>query len=57
MTTLKDAFGFIRCLDRDARMFFHYSEILNQDEPQLQDEVEFTTVQVRLINSVRQFES
>lgn len=45
VTTLKDAFGFIRCLDRDARMFFHYSEILNQDEPQLQDEVEFTTVQ------------
>lgn len=46
VTTLKDAFGFIRCLDRDTRMFFHFSELLNQDEPQLQDEVEFTVIQV-----------
>lgn len=45
VTTLKDAFGFIRCLDRDTRMFFHFSELLNQDEPQLQDEVEFTVIQ------------
>ena len=24
---LKDGFGFIRCAERDARMFFHFSEV------------------------------
>ena len=26
--TLKDGFGFIKCADRDTRMFFHFSELL-----------------------------
>lgn len=47
--TLKEGYGFIRCTDRDARMFFHYSELLDLDrEIRLQQEVEFTVVQVGL---------
>lgn len=46
ITTLKEAFGFIRCTDREARMFFHFSELLNPKRPPLtQDEVEFTVIQ------------
>jgi len=48
--TLKEGYGFIRCTDRDARMFFHYSELLDVDrEIRLQQEVEFTVVQVCLL--------
>ena len=47
--TLKEGYGFIRCTDRDARMFFHYSELLDIDrEIRLQQEVGFTVVQVLL---------
>ena len=47
--TVKEGYGFIRCTDRDARMFFHYSELLDLDrEIRLQQEVEFTVVQVLL---------
>jgi len=47
--TLKEGYGFIRCTDRDARMFFHYSELLDLDrEIRLQQEVEFTVVQVNI---------
>jgi len=46
--SLKEGYGFIRCTDRDARMFFHYSELLDLErEVRLQQEVEFTVVQVR----------
>lgn len=46
VTTLKEGFGFIRCTDREARMFFHFSELLNADQDiHLQDELEFTVVQ------------
>lgn len=45
ITTLKEGFGFIRCTDREARMFFHFSELLNGDHKlSLQDEVEFTVI-------------
>ena len=27
--TVKDGFGFIKCADRDARLFFHFSEVLS----------------------------
>jgi len=48
--TLKEGYGFIRCTDRDARMFFHYSELLDLDrEIRLQQEVEFTVVQVQFV--------
>lgn len=42
VTALKEGFGFIRCCDRDARMFFHYSELLDSNyQVQIGDEVEF----------------
>jgi cold shock CspA family protein len=45
--TLKEGYGFIRCTDREARMFFHYSEMLDcERELKLQQEVEFTVIQV-----------
>ena len=29
IASLKEGFGFIRCCDRDARMFFHFSELMD----------------------------
>ena len=47
IVTVKEGYGFIRCTDRDARMFFHYSEMLDVDrEIKLQQEVEFTIIPV-----------
>jgi len=49
IVTLKEGYGFIRCTDRDARMFFHFSELLDLDrEIHVQQEVEFTVVQVSI---------
>uniref|UniRef100_A0A4D5R9V6 Cold shock domain-containing protein E1 n=1 Tax=Scolopendra viridis TaxID=118503 RepID=A0A4D5R9V6_SCOVI len=46
IATLKEGFGFIKCVNREARMFFHFSEILDVlREIKVQDEVEFTVVQ------------
>lgn len=46
IATLKDGFGFIRCADREARMFFHFSEMMETErEPKVQDDVEFTIIQ------------
>ncbi|CAH1799965.1 unnamed protein product [Owenia fusiformis] len=46
VAAVKDGYGFIKCADRDARMFFHFSEMLNTKKPPaVQDEVEFTVVQ------------
>ena len=28
-SSLKDGFGFIQCCDRDARLFFHFSELID----------------------------
>jgi len=40
---LKDGFGFIRCAERDARMFFHFSEVLDVKRTiAVGDEVTFT---------------
>jgi hypothetical protein len=47
ITSVKDGFGFIRCADREARMFFHFSEMMTvKTEIQVNEEVEFTVVQV-----------
>ncbi|XP_014613100.1 PREDICTED: cold shock domain-containing protein E1 isoform X1 [Polistes canadensis] len=47
ISALKDGFGFIRCVDRDNRLFFHFNEVLDVDrEITVGDEVEFTIVQV-----------
>ncbi|XP_015595682.1 cold shock domain-containing protein E1 [Cephus cinctus] len=46
IAALKDGFGFIRCVDRDARLFFHFNEVLDVDrEISVTDEVEFTVIQ------------
>lgn len=48
--SLKDGYGFIQCAERDARMFFHYSEILDPSvKTEVQDEVEFTVMQVQIL--------
>lgn len=46
IATLKEGFGFIRCAEREARMFFHFSEVVDT-EPELRvhEEVQFTVVQ------------
>ena len=52
--TIKEGFGFIRCVEREARMFFHFSEMMEADrEPRMQEEVEFTVIQVSVIPKVR----
>lgn len=43
---MRDGFGFIKCVDRDARMFFHFSEVLEEGQLHISDEVEFTVVPV-----------
>lgn len=49
IAALKDGFGFIRCVDRDPRLFFHFNEVLDVDrEISVGDEVEFTVIQVRI---------
>lgn len=41
--SLKDGFGFIKCADRDARMFFHFNECLDVKRTiTVADETEFT---------------
>ncbi|PBC31581.1 Cold shock domain-containing protein E1 [Apis cerana cerana] len=46
IAALKDGFGFIRCVDRDTRLFFHFNEVLDVDrEISVGDEVEFTVIQ------------
>jgi cold shock CspA family protein len=49
IAALKDNFGFIRCADRDLRLFFRYNEVLDCEDISLGDEVEFTVVQVIFI--------
>lgn len=43
--SLKDQFGFLRCVDRNVRLFFHFTEVLDTTrEICVGDEVEFTTI-------------
>ncbi|XP_048467831.1 cold shock domain-containing protein E1 isoform X9 [Rhincodon typus] len=44
IAAMRDGFGFIKCVDRDARMFFHFSEIMDCLQLHISDEVEFTVV-------------
>ncbi|XDV49126.1 hypothetical protein PO909_018437 [Leuciscus waleckii] len=44
IAAVRDGFGFIKCVDRDARMFFHFSEVLEESQLHISDEVEFTVV-------------
>lgn len=45
VAALKEGFGFIKCADREARMFFHFSEMLSEGDVHISDEVEFTVIQ------------
>lgn len=46
IVSLKEGYGFIQCADRDARMFFHFSEFMDPlFTPKVQDEVAFTVLQ------------
>ncbi|XP_052239321.1 cold shock domain-containing protein E1-like [Dreissena polymorpha] len=46
VVSLKEGYGFIQCAERDARMFYHFSEVLDaKSETKVQDEVEFTVTQ------------
>lgn len=47
IAVVKEGFGFIKCAEREARMFFHFSEFLIPGTvPKVQDEVEFTVTEV-----------
>nr|CAD7458593.1 unnamed protein product [Timema tahoe] len=46
VVALKEGFGFIRCAERESRLFFHFNEVLDVDRDIcINDEVEFTIVQ------------
>jgi cold shock CspA family protein len=45
IAAVKDGFGFIKCVSRDQRMFFHCNEIIDSDHRiRMSDEVEFTVL-------------
>lgn len=47
--SLKEGFGFLRCVEREPSLYFHFNEVVDMDrEIALNDEVEFTVVQVKL---------
>lgn len=47
VAVLKEGFGFLRCVEREPRLYFHFCEVLDVErEIALNDEVEFTVVQV-----------
>ena len=44
---MKDGYGFIQCADREARMFFHFSEFMDPEYiPEDKAEVQFTVLPV-----------
>ncbi|XP_075229426.1 cold shock domain-containing Unr isoform X2 [Lycorma delicatula] len=46
IATLKDGFGFLKCVEREPRIYFHFSEVLDVNRLlAVNDEVEFTVVQ------------
>lgn len=48
VSLLKDGYGFIKCADRDARMFMHYSELegINERDIRVGDSMQFYVVPV-----------
>ena len=51
IAAVKDGFGFITCAERESRMFFHFSEMMDPDmEVKVGEEVEFTVIQVRMFD-------
>uniref|UniRef100_A0A287DFK1 CSD domain-containing protein n=1 Tax=Ictidomys tridecemlineatus TaxID=43179 RepID=A0A287DFK1_ICTTR len=47
IAAMRDGFGFIKCVDRDARMFFHFSEILDGNQLHIADEVENHAIRIK----------
>ncbi|CAG9761646.1 unnamed protein product [Ceutorhynchus assimilis] len=48
VASLKEGFGFLKCVEREARLFFHFNEVLDvnkTNELQVGDEFEFTVIQ------------
>ncbi|XP_018335937.1 cold shock domain-containing protein E1 isoform X2 [Agrilus planipennis] len=46
VASTKDGFGFLKCVEREPRLFFHFNEVLDVDEEvKAGDEFEFTVVQ------------
>lgn len=46
VVAVKEGFGFIKCQNRETRMFFHFSELIDQSRKvQYNDEVEFTVIE------------
>uniref|UniRef100_A0A182QFF3 CSD domain-containing protein n=1 Tax=Anopheles farauti TaxID=69004 RepID=A0A182QFF3_9DIPT len=46
VASLKEGFGFLRCVERSVRLFFHFTEVLDTSrEISVDDEVEFTVIQ------------
>lgn len=46
VASIKEGFGFLKCVERDSRLFFHFNEVLDVErEICLNDEVDFTVVQ------------
>ncbi|XP_058457625.1 cold shock domain-containing protein E1 isoform X2 [Malaya genurostris] len=46
VASLKEGFGFLRCVERNTRLFFHFTEVLDTSrEICVDDEVEFTVIQ------------
>jgi cold shock CspA family protein len=41
ISALKDSYGFIQCCDRDERLFFHFTEVVNCPNLREGDEVDF----------------
>ena len=47
VAAIKEGYGFIRCAERDSRVFFHFSEVITTEEDiDINTEVEFTVAQV-----------
>ncbi|CAG9855914.1 unnamed protein product [Phyllotreta striolata] len=52
--SVKEGFGFLKCVDREAKLFFHFNEILDVErtgDVQIGDEFEFTVVQDQTTSS------
>lgn len=46
IASLKDGYGFLKCVEREPRIYFHSSEVLDVNrELAVNDEVEFTVIQ------------
>ncbi|XP_037928242.1 cold shock domain-containing protein E1 [Teleopsis dalmanni] len=46
VASIKEGFGFLRCVERNVRLFFHFTEVLDTTrEIAANDEVEFTVIQ------------